>query len=86
MADASFRLIDKLGNNFCFDGAGYITDMVFSEKHHVHYCYLDSVTDAFDKAPYRVDVDGDERTQFTNLSIPRKMRVWGMAYTTGTCR
>lgn len=80
MSDASFLLVDKIGNNLGFDGAGYVTDMVFSEKHRIRYCYLDNVTDAFDEKPYRVDVEGPERTQLAHLSVPRKMRVTDMVH------
>ena len=35
MSDASYRLADKLGNQFWFDPSGHLTDMVFSEDYHV---------------------------------------------------
>ena len=75
MSDASYRLADKLGNEFWFNGAGYLTDMVFSEDHHIRFEYLKSFTDAFDKAPYRVTADGTERIEFLNVSLPKKMEV-----------
>lgn len=75
MTDASSRLIDKLGNEFWFDQAGYLMDMIFSEDHHIHLEYFDGVTDAFEKAPYEVRPADAERTDFLNVSIPKRMKI-----------
>lgn len=75
MADASYRLADKLGNEFCFDPAGYMTDMIFSESHHFHFEYLDDITKAFDKTPYQVRPADSERIEFLSERIPRRMVV-----------
>ncbi len=75
MSDASYRLADKLGNEFWFDRAGYLTDMIFSEDHHIHVEYADSFTDAFEEIPYQIQPAGKEQTAFLNVFIPRKMTV-----------
>lgn len=75
MTDASYRLVDKLGNEFCFDPAGYLTDMVFSEHHHVHFDYLHTFTKAFEQSPYKVEPAGQERVEFLNVVVPKVMMV-----------
>jgi len=75
LTDGSFRLVDKLGNEFQFDQAGYLTDMIFSENYHIHIDYTYSFTDAFEKPPYRVEPADNERIWFLNAMIPRRMKV-----------
>ncbi len=75
MSDASYRLADKLGNEFWFDPAGYLTDMIFAEDHRVHFDYLSGFTDAFEQPPYRIQAVDEERVEFLNVRIPRRMKV-----------
>lgn len=75
MSDASFRLADKLGNEFWFNGAGFLTDMLFFGKHRVHVEYVESVTERFAKNPYKVQACTEERTSFSNVALPMKMKV-----------
>lgn len=75
LSDASYRLADRLGNEFQFDPAGYLTDMIFSPDHQVHFDYLDSFTTAFERAPYRVRPTGPEQVRFLNARIPQQMKV-----------
>lgn len=49
MSDGSFRLGDRLGNEFWFDPAGRMTDMIFSEKHRFHFVYFgDKIAQVYD--------------------------------------
>jgi hypothetical protein len=73
MSDSSFRLADKLGNEFWFDPAGRLTDMVFSEHHRTHFEYADGLIDSFDQVPYRVEPAGRERVEFQGVSLPKTM-------------
>jgi hypothetical protein len=75
MTDASFRLADKLGNEFWFDPAGRLTDMAFSEQYRTHFEYADDVTDQLDRPPYRVERAGQERVEFQGVSLPKTMAV-----------
>ena len=75
MSDASYRLADKLGNEFWFDQAGYLTDMIFSKDHHIHFEYLYNFTDAFEQTPYQVKPADQERIEFLNARIPKRMKV-----------
>jgi hypothetical protein len=63
MSDASFRLADKLGNEFWFDGDGDLTDLVFGEGRRMRIKYAPGIYRA-DQTPrvaslsqdgYRVD-------------------------------
>ena len=71
--DASYRLVDKLGNEFCFDKAGYLTEMSLSRNHHVKVEYLDSFEDVFEKTPYQIQPAGKEYVQVLNTSVPKVM-------------
>jgi hypothetical protein len=77
MSDASYRLIDKLGNQFHFDQRGNLTDMFFSPNraHHVHVEYLNGLSDKFERDPYLVQAAGDDRVAFRNLRLPRRIKV-----------
>jgi len=75
MSDASYRLADKLGNEFWFDQAGYLTDMIFSQDHRVHIEYLRNFTNAFEQPAYQVQPTGGERVEFLNARIPNRMIV-----------
>jgi hypothetical protein len=75
MTDASFRLADKLGNEFWFDPAGRLTDMAFSEQHRMHFEYADNFTDQFDQPPYRVERASEERVEFQGVSLSKIMAV-----------
>ena len=75
MSDASFRLADKLGNEFWFNQAGYLTDMRFSRDHHFHFEYFNGMTKAFEKDIYQVMPADKEQMEFLNALIPKRMRV-----------
>jgi hypothetical protein len=73
MSDASFRLADKLGNEFWFDGAGYLTDMRLGFDRHITFEYLDERTTTFDRAPYQIRPTDAERITFRNVRLPKRM-------------
>ena len=76
MTDGSYRLADKLGNEFWFDEDGSMTDMFFSKKHRIHYDYLDinDGVEYFKKAPYQI-ILGDKYIRFRSALIPEKVKV-----------
>lgn len=75
LSDASFRLADKLGNEFWFDPAGHLSDMVFSRDHRVHIEYAQGFTSAFPQGPYRLEPAGEERLEFLNVRVPTRMKI-----------
>jgi len=77
MSDASYRLIDKLGNQFQFDQGGHLTDMLFSPNpdHYMHVEYLADFTDAFDRKPYVVRPLDKQRVVFRNMRVPKRVKV-----------
>lgn len=75
MSDASYRLVDKLGNEFCFDPAGYLTDMSFSQDHRVHFEYLHTFTEDFEQLPYQLEAVGEDQVEFLNILLPKTMVV-----------
>ncbi|MBM4162388.1 MAG: hypothetical protein FJ217_14965 [Ignavibacteria bacterium] len=75
MNDASFRLVDKVGSEFWFDGTGKLTDMVLSEDHHMHVEYLDNEPIPFKKMPYLLEEAGAEKVMFRSQEISKQMSV-----------
>jgi hypothetical protein len=75
LSDASFRLVDKIGSEFQFDQAGFLTDLMLSDDHRVHIEYADEATDAFDQKPYSIEPADNERIDFLNARIPSRMKV-----------
>ena len=74
MTDNSYRLSDTLGNRFSFNPRGFLTEMVFSEDHRIAYEYVEGFTDAFERAPYRIEPLGEEMIPFLNVKIPKRMK------------
>lgn len=80
MSDATYRLSDKIKNEFWFDHTGHLTDMVFSGDHHIHIEYLLSFTDRFDQSPYRIEPADKEKVDFLNISLPKTMTVKNLVH------
>ena len=75
LSDATYRLADKLGNEFWFDQAGHLTDMILSKEHHVRIEYLGGLTWAVEGDLYRIEAAEDERMAFRNIRIPKAVRI-----------
>ena len=75
LSDASYRLADKLGNEFWFDQAGFLTDMIFSKDHHIHLEYLRDLRDLLEYVAYQVKPADAERVDFLNVRLPKRMQV-----------
>jgi hypothetical protein len=76
MSDASYRLADKIGNEFWFNQAGWLTDMWFSESQHVRIEYQQEFEpDLFQTSPYRIQPATEERVDLLNARVPKQMRV-----------
>jgi len=75
MSNASFRLADKLGNEFWFDPAGAMTDVAFANQERIHYEYLERATDAFERPPYEMRPAGDETVEYRGETLPKRIVV-----------
>jgi len=77
MNDATVRLVDKLGNEFQFDGLGRTTQMIIGDGYHIDYKYdrerIDATT--FDKAPYQLNIDGSDREEIAGgkVKVPARL-------------
>jgi len=71
----TFRLIDKIGNEFYFDDDGIITDMIFGDYYVIHYEYCDKFIDDFEKNPFQIEPADQLKTQYLNIEIPQKIIV-----------
>ena len=79
MSNASFRLADKLGNEFWFDPAGVMTDTLFSGQDRVHYEYLSHATDAFEQPPYEIRPADTETVEYRGEVLPKRIVVRDVA-------
>ncbi|HUU43089.1 MAG TPA: hypothetical protein VMX57_04880, partial [Planctomycetota bacterium] len=75
MSDGSFRLADKLGNEFRFDAAGHLTDTSLASGRRVHLEYARGFMKTFERAPCRLVPAGPERQSFLNVLVPARMKV-----------
>ena len=77
LSDGSFRLADKLGNQFHFDPAGRLTGMYFSPKpeDRIELEYVNQFTGSFVRVPYRVRPADEEMVDFLNARLPKRVRI-----------
>ena len=77
ISDTSYRLADKLGNQFHFDQAGYLTDTYFSPHpdHHLHVEYADHRVNAFEEPPYELIPVGREVFRHRGMIVLGKVKV-----------
>lgn len=75
MNDCSYRLADKLGNEFWFDPAGYLTDMLLGKNYRVSYAYEDGFCHEFVTSPYAIEPVEAEEVEFAGLHLPAHFRV-----------
>jgi hypothetical protein len=75
MSDASYRLADKLGNEFWFNQAGFLTEMIFGKNQRFHLDYRNNLTDSLEQAPYQVQAEPGEPVQFLNALVPSKVKI-----------
>lgn len=77
LTDLSYRLRDKLGNEFHFDPDWNLTEMIFSEEHRIRieHGYAESVARESSGTPYRLRPLRAERESFLNISLPKRMKV-----------
>jgi hypothetical protein len=77
LTDGTFRMVDKLGNEFQFDIYGRLTDMLLLGGHHIGYeygtvrCELDEVSGH----PCRIEMIEPDRTAIQNITLPNKIRM-----------
>ena len=78
LSDGSFRLADKLGANFAFDGAGQLTDMALSPAYQMHFDQVSTLTAKdFVKPPYQLNPDGIATRQIDGASLPARLSLRG---------
>lgn len=75
MTDTSYRLADKLGNEFWFDQAGFLTDMIFSREHRFHLDYVRNTKDLLNYAAYDLKPEGADKVEIASLYLPRRLRI-----------
>jgi hypothetical protein len=77
MSDASYRLADKLGNEFRFDAAGNLTDEIFGPERHMHleYARPEAASERSPYARHRLVPVGSERRDVQSASLPVELRL-----------
>lgn len=66
----AFFLVDKLGNEFHFDPAWNLTDLILGENYHLVVSYNYDLVDDFEFKPYRILPIGEERKEVDGLHLP----------------
>jgi hypothetical protein len=75
LSDGSFRMADKIGNEFAFSPSGYLTAMVFSESHHMEIEYAETVDDICNTSSCTIAAEGPETDARLGMSVPLRLRV-----------
>lgn len=75
IANATFRLADKFGNEFWFDPSGSLTDMLFTNQDRIHYDYLSRPTNAFEQPPFEIRPAGAETVEYRGATLPKHISV-----------
>ena len=75
LTDGTFRLADKLGNEFQFDAFGRLTDLMINKDFHMtfHYGRRKAGLEAFDVPPFQIVPLGSQRKEVANVSLPQRM-------------
>jgi hypothetical protein len=74
-AGGFFRLADRIGNEFWFDGAGNLTDMLLGDDLRLKVEYQRGMTNAFGESPYELNPPDEETVQFRNAVLPKRLEV-----------
>jgi hypothetical protein len=75
ISDASFRLQDKIGNQFWFDQAGNCTDMILSQSHHIKIEHIQGKVEELDTRPYVAAPEGKDSLEYNMFFLSKRMRV-----------
>jgi hypothetical protein len=79
LTDASFRLVDKVGSEFAFDGAGRLTEMQLSEDHQMTFKYQDEGVVAFKKMPYLMEeIEEAGKADFRGHPLSKRVSVMNL--------
>lgn len=79
MTDGSYRMLDKIENEFEFNGAGFLTDMIFSDIHQIHFDYQKDFAAKLDNSPYKIERASDKWIKFRTIRLPEKLRIRNLA-------
>jgi hypothetical protein len=84
-AGGFFRLADRIGNEFWFDQAGHLTDMLLGDDVRVQVAYQRGAIDGLETVPYRIERADTETVPFRNAVLPKRVvihdRIHGTAET-----
>ena len=83
MTDGSFRLLDKIENEFAFNSAGYLKDMIFSDTHQIHFEYQKDFAVKSETAPYKIEKADSNWIEFRDIKVPEKLLVKNLANGSG---
>jgi hypothetical protein len=76
LSNGSFRLADKIGNQFQFDQEGCLTEMMLSEDYRIKIEYgYDEIERSGGSNSYRLVPIGKERHEFANVRLYRRLKV-----------
>jgi len=76
LSNATCRLVDRIGNEFQFDGHGRLTKSIISEEHAVTLEYLDDSTSLFEADPYRAEPTNEAETvEFRGVTLPKFKKI-----------
>lgn len=76
LANGSYRLIDKIGNQFTFDHNGYLGEMILGGQHRMNFKYAPSgFIENFENRPYEVHFPNPDRVKFGTLDVLKEIQL-----------
>jgi len=79
LTDGSFRLADKLGNEFQFDTDGHLAEMILAGNYRMkfEYGYTRAGKKEFDRPPFRIEPSGKEQERIADMGVafPKRMNL-----------
>ena len=72
MTDGSYRMLDKIENEFVFDAEGRLEDMIFSDVHKIRFNYERDHVVKPTRPPYKIENAGGNWVQFKSVRLPEK--------------
>ncbi len=73
LSDGSFRLADKIGNEFALNDHGQLVEMSLSDDYRVTYEYVTSLAGV--DCPLSLRPEGKERVAAAGVSLPQRMQL-----------
>lgn len=75
MTDGTYRLLDKIKNEFVFNSSGYLTEMIFSDIHQIKFEYQKDFEVKLDNPSYAIERVSEKWIKYRGIYLPEIIRI-----------